>query len=110
MNNDIKIQNNIKPLSKDIFKGLLSDDSEESNKIIEINKKKKEDKIIKENLKNKKKKKKIIFNLSHSINKPNNTYFNSDIIKNQVINSQSNNNAMNINNENKNLLFSKLIS
>ena len=43
---DINI-NNIKIPSNDIFKGLLSDDSEESNKIIEINKKKKEDKKIK---------------------------------------------------------------
>ena len=99
---DINI-NNIKIPSNDIFKGLLSDDSEESNKIVEINKKRKEENKIKENknLKNKKKKKKIIFNLSHSINKTNNNNFNSDIIQNQVKNTESNNDNININNSNQ---------
>ncbi len=98
-NNNINIQNNIKPPSNEIFKDLLSDESEESNKIIAINKKKKEDNKIKENLNNKKKKKKIIFNLSHSINKSNNPFFNSDIIKNNTLNPESNNNIANINND-----------
>jgi hypothetical protein len=60
---NVQNQENIKRPSKDIFKGLLSDDSEESNKIVEINKKRKEENKIKENknLKNKKKKKKNYF-------------------------------------------------